>query len=363
MAVLLAKLENLSGVNITVQSTQYLLLLVITFFTVGILTPAFRRLALKIQVLDLPDQSHKTHQLPIPYLGGVAIAVGIVGVSIGSLLISGSKYQLWETAITLLLPAVLLGTVGLIDDLVSLNPLPRFVAQSIIGLLSAFLISSSGLMGNPTANLEIDVAISSLWIVLICNSINFFDNIDGGAAGACALVALGISGISIYNEQFLVASLSIVTLGGVLGFLLWNKSPAKIYMGDAGSLFLGVTLSVLAIQVDPKAGNQFISLMVLPILFAVPLLDTSVAIISRLARGISPFRGGKDHLSHRLMNRGLDKRRAVFILWSLTAIYVGVATLMAVGLGGIALLVFAFLFWLLLLLYFLNLSIPFSQRI
>lgn len=342
----------------SIQPTQYLLLLVSSFFLVAVLTPAFRRLALKIQVLDSPNQSHKTHQSPIPYLGGVAIAIGIIGVAISSLIALGSQSQVWATAATLLLPAFLLGIVGLIDDLFSLPPFPRFIAQSITGLLVGLAITGAGLTGNPTSNQALDVAISSLWIVLICNSLNFFDNVDGGAAGASALIALGMFVISIYNGQLLVASLSIVTVGGVTGFLLWNKSPAKIYMGDAGALFLGVTLSVMAIRIDPKVDSQLISLSVLPILFAVPLLDTSVAIISRVVRGVSPFKGGRDHISHRLMNQGLHKQKAVYVLWALTASYVGVAALISIGSGGITLVILALSFWLLLFFYFLKLSIP-----
>ncbi len=118
-----------------------------------------------------------------------------------------------------------------------------------------------------------------------------------------------------------MSSFSIVTAGATLGFLLWNKSPAKIYMGDAGALFLGVLISVLTIRLNPGIAPSLMSLAIPPILLAVPILDTSIAVLSRIRRGTSPFQGGKDHLSHRLIRRGLSRRVAAFSLWSLSGIF------------------------------------------
>jgi UDP-GlcNAc:undecaprenyl-phosphate GlcNAc-1-phosphate transferase len=160
------------------------------------------------------------------------------------------------------------------------------------------------------------------WIIGICNSINFFDNLDGGAAGTVAVSSLGIAAIALGEGQELVAALSIVTAGSTLGFLMWNKSPAKIYMGDAGALFLGVIVSVLTIRLNPGITPQWSSIALLPMLLAVPILDTCVAVFSRIKRGISPFTGGKDHLSHRLMRKGLSKRRTAFTLWAMQGFFV-----------------------------------------
>jgi UDP-GlcNAc:undecaprenyl-phosphate GlcNAc-1-phosphate transferase len=107
--------------------------------------------------------------------------------------------------------------------------------------------------------------------------------------------------------------------------LLWNKSPAKIYMGDAGALFLGVLVAVLTIRLDPGISPQINSLAILPMLLAVPILDTCIAVFSRLRRGISPLTGGKDHLSHRLMRKGFSKRGSAYMLWGMQASFVGIA--------------------------------------
>jgi UDP-GlcNAc:undecaprenyl-phosphate GlcNAc-1-phosphate transferase len=207
----------------------------------------------------------------------------------------------------------------------NLPPLPRFVAQTVAGLFTAFILIATDNVGNPTGSQLFDSVITIFWVVGICNSINFFDNLDGGAAGTVAVSSLGIAAIALGEGQELIAALSIVTAGSTLGFLMWNKSPAKIYMGDAGALFLGVIVSVLTIRLNPGIAPQWSSIALLPMLLAVPILDTCVAVFSRIKRGISPFTGGKDHLSHRLMRKGLSKRRTAFTLWAMQGFFVGCA--------------------------------------
>lgn len=109
--------------------------------------------------------------------------------------------------------------------------------------------------------------------------------------------------------------------GSTIGFLLWNRSPARIYMGDAGALFLGVLIATLTIRFHPHAQTKWTSFSTKILLLAIPILDTSVAVISRLLRQISPFQGGQDHLSHRLVRAGLERRTAVIVLWALTALF------------------------------------------
>ena len=165
----------------------------------------------------------------------------------------------------------------------------------------------------------------TIWIIGICNSINFFDNLDGGAAGTVAVSTIGIALIALGEGQELIAALSIVTAGSTIGFLMWNRSPARIYMGDAGALFLGVVVSVLTIRLNPGIAPKWNSISLLPMLLAVPILDTCVAVFSRISRGISPFTGGKDHLSHRLMRKGLSKQESAFSLWGAQAVFVASA--------------------------------------
>ena len=294
---------------------QYLLLGVISLIAVGLLTPIMRLVAKRYGVVDSPSETHKTHENPVPYLGGVGIAIGVVGVTYVASLISDFSRETFFLASSVLIPAIIMGLVGLIDDLKKLSPWPRFIIQSVFGIaISAFLVATNTL-GSPFGNNWIDIPITTLFIVGITNSINFFDNIDGGASGALAIAAIFLFILSFQSGQFLIAALSIVLAGATLGFLLWNKPPARIYMGDAGALFLGILIASLAIRFDPNPIDRIASFAIPLLLLAIPILDTCVAIGSRIRRRISPFQGGRDHLSHRLMRMGFNKRQSVLILW------------------------------------------------
>ena len=288
---------------------------------VGLLTPLMRLIAVRLNVVDSPDQSHKTHRTPIPYLGGVAIIIGVILVSYGVAIIDGfdSKNLLLMTSV--LAPALVLGAIGFWDDLRNLRPAPRLAIQSAAGLFTAWILISQNTLGTPTESTIIDVLITSIWIVGICNSINFFDNLDGGAAGTVAVTSIALFVLAFQGQQFLIAALSAVTAGSTIGFLLWNKSPARIYMGDAGALFLGVLIATLTIRLQPDTEVMWTSLATPALLLAVPILDTCVAVLSRLKRGISPLQGGHDHLSHRLVRGGLSRRTAAFSLWGLSAFF------------------------------------------
>jgi UDP-GlcNAc:undecaprenyl-phosphate GlcNAc-1-phosphate transferase len=338
-----------------ITSTQYLILFTSTFILVGALTPLMRRIALKTNFVDQPNAAHKSHAEAIPYLGGVAIILGILGITYGALFTQENLREYLWTATSLFGPALILGIVGLIDDRRALDPLPRFIAQSAAGIFTAFLIIATDTVGNPSGNSILDAAITIVWIVGICNSINFFDNLDGGAAGAVAATSFGLFLIAYDNGQFLISETSVTIFAAMLGFLIWNKSPAKIYMGDAGALFLGTVIAVLTIRLDPDVESKTISFAVPLLLLAVPILDTSVAVISRIRRRRSIFQGGHDHLSHRLMRKGFSKRQSAYALWSLAAIFAGIAVTIATSKSNTSFLVaLSGVFWLGLFATFLQ---------
>jgi UDP-GlcNAc:undecaprenyl-phosphate GlcNAc-1-phosphate transferase len=288
-----------------------------------------RRIAISKEILDRPDSTHKSHTSPTPYLGGVAIAIGVLIVTYSALIMSGAGANNFWLATSLLGPAIAIGVIGLLDDIKNLHPLPRFIGQSIVGVgVASFLIFTNNL-GNPTGSTLLDVFITILWIVGICNSINFFDNLDGGAAGTTAISAISISILTLSNGQTFLAALSLVVAGATLGFLIWNKSPARIYMGDAGALFLGVLIATLGIRLNPETQTQLASFATPVLLLAIPILDTCVAVFSRIRRGISPFKGGQDHLSHRLIRSGLTRKTSAIILWSLSGLFAGASVLLS----------------------------------
>ena len=364
----------------SITASQFAILGITAFALTGLLTWPIRALAIRLGAMDAPNMTRKTQAEPVPYLGGVAIALGISIITLGAVFVGSENFageytgQLKDLALTVLLPALTLGLMGLIDDLRSLSPWPRLITQTIVGSVVAFVIVENGTIGTPFGSSEQNVGavldqgvstgnglwlntlVTIVWIVGICNSINFFDNLDGAASGAVAIAALGVFLIAFDRGQELVSALSIITAGATIGFLMWNKSPAKIYMGDAGALFLGVIISVATIRLNPGITPIWHSLAIPIILLAVPLLDTCVAVFSRLARGLSPLTGGKDHLSHRLVRAGLSRRVAAISLWSAS----GVCVLFAIGvyhfadsLGSLLIAFFAAL-WLMALVLFLR---------
>jgi UDP-GlcNAc:undecaprenyl-phosphate GlcNAc-1-phosphate transferase len=312
---------------LSISTSQYVILGVAAFALTGLLTWPVRALAIRLGAMDAPNLARKSQAEPVPYLGGVAIALGVSIVTFTALFFSEKDSVFIERGLTAIVPALFLGAIGLFDDLRSLPAWPRLVIQSVVGTVIAIILVQTGTLGIAFSNDVINTVVTILWIVGICNAINFFDNIDGAASGTVAAAAFGVFFIAFDRGQELLSALTIVTAGATLGFVLWNKSPAKIYMGDAGALFLGVIISVATIRVNPGVEPQWKSLAIPIILLAVPLLDTCVAVFSRIARGISPLTGGMDHLSHRLVRGGLSRPIAVISLWSAS----GVCTLLALA--------------------------------
>jgi UDP-GlcNAc:undecaprenyl-phosphate GlcNAc-1-phosphate transferase len=349
----------------SISTEQFVVLGITAFALTGLLTWPVRAIAIRLGAMDAPNLARKIQTEPVPYLGGVAIALGVTIITFAAVFVGGNATgenngQLKDLALTVLLPALALGVMGLFDDLRSLSPWPRLIMQTVVGSVVAFVIIENGTLGTPfgdgSSGSWINTAVTIFWIVGICNSINFFDNLDGAASGAVAIAALGVFIIAFDRGQELVSALSIVTAGATIGFLMWNKSPAKIYMGDAGALFLGIIISVATIRLNPGITPIWQSLAIPVMLLAVPLLDTCVAVFSRLARGLSPLTGGKDHLSHRLVRGGLTRPAAAISLWSAS----GVCALFALGVyfftdsfGPVLVTVFA-IGWLMALALFLR---------
>lgn len=328
------------------QLSEYLYLALATFVLVGALTPMMRKLAIKVGAVDAPNLARKVQTEPVPYLGGVAIVIGVFVATYTTVIIKDKDIAL---ASTVLIPALLMAIMGLVDDLRGLQPWPRLIAQSFVGVIVAGILIATDTIGTPSQVFIIDAVVTTLWIVGVCNSINFFDNLDGGAAGTVVVITFFTFLIAYDRGQLMISALSIVTAGATAGFLIWNRPPAKIYMGDAGALFLGIIVAVLTIRLQPDIHPSWKSLTIPIFLMAIPLLDTSVAVTSRLSRGISPFTGGRDHLSHRLMRRGLQRRTAAITLWVLAGVYGTIALAIyksqATALISLAALTWAYLFF------------------
>lgn len=267
-----------------------------------LLTPVAKILAVKLDILDHPAD-HKFHDSPIPYLGGLAILVSFI------VAIVSYRQTFWELAVMLGF-AVFLSIVGFIDDHRTIHPLLKLGAQ----ILAALGIYFFGVKVQLFNILPIDLFLTVFWIVGITNAFNLLDNMDGLSVGTSAICSFFFFMVAAFNQQYLVASLSAALCGASLGFLRYNFNPASIFMGDAGSLFLGFLLAVIGIKL--RFSNVPTITFSVPILIlGYPIFDTTLVTIARKMHGISVFTGGKDHSSHRLVKMGMSPRLAVAVLY------------------------------------------------
>ena len=289
------------------------------------LNPMFRKLAISKSILDTPNSERKIQRTAVPYLGGFSIITSVFLVVMLALLFNSPDSEMFTLAASVLVPALLLGLVGYIDDVKHLGAGSRFLAQFLAGIFTAAILIGNQTVGTTFNNKLIDAFLTILWVVGIANAINFLDNMDGAAGGVAAISALGFSLIATQSGQYLVGALGLVLSGACVGYLKLNWHPARIYMGDSGALFIGVLLAALAVRLTPIEVAQPVSIFIPVLLLAIPILDTSLVVIDRLRRRVNPFEGGLDHMSHRLRRHGLSTRQAVGILYLLQAFCVFVA--------------------------------------
>ena len=300
-----------------------------------ILVPVVRTFALRRTIVDTPG-AHKSHQSPVPYLGGLAMVVAFsAAVIVGALLRQDTSFGDGSVLITdgglfdagfgpfgellaVLGLALCLSAMGLVDDLRGLNPSLRLGIEFVIA--SALVVL--GIQFQSPLNDSVDAIITLVWVIGITNAMNLLDNIDGLAAGVTAVAASAIFVIAILYEQPLTALLAVGLAGCALGFLRSNFNPATIYMGDAGSLYLGFLLAYLGLKLRVDQ-TEWTQLFVPVVIMGVAILDTTLVVVSRLHRGVNPFEGGQDHISHRFLRLSVSVRRGVTVIL-LGAVVLGV---------------------------------------
>jgi UDP-GlcNAc:undecaprenyl-phosphate GlcNAc-1-phosphate transferase len=304
---------------------QYLFILIIVATAAFIITPLFRRIARAAKLLDYPG-GRKLQASPVAYLGGLAVAAPI---TLGSLLVVFTSITIDiknQFFLGLILPSLAITFIGLLDDLYQLPPWPRFIAQSGVGVITSLMLylSDGGvqLFDNPWVN----GFLTSLWVVTIINALNFMDNMDGLATSLSIVISLALFILSYLNGQYLVAALCMALVAACIGFLFWNRRPASIYLGDAGALYLGFLLAAISIRVDISNDSEIIRVLVPLLIFAIPVIDITQVVISRVVKGKSPFEGGRDHLSHLLLNKGLSEGKVLTLITAsaLTLALIGV---------------------------------------
>jgi UDP-GlcNAc:undecaprenyl-phosphate GlcNAc-1-phosphate transferase len=314
----------------TLNLLQYLFLLLIIAIAAFVITPIFRRIARRANLLDYPG-GRKLQASPVAYLGGLAVAAPI---TLGSLLVVFTSISIDiknQFFLGLILPSLAIAFIGLLDDLYQLPPWPRFIAQSGVGVITSLMLylSEGGvqLFDNPWTN----GFLTSLWVVTIINALNFMDNMDGLATSLSIVISLSLFILSHLNGQYLVAALCMAVVAACIGFLFWNRKPASIYLGDAGALYLGFLLAAISIRVDVNNDSEVIRALVPLLIFAIPVIDITQVIIGRVVKGKSPFEGGRDHLSHLLLNKGLSEGKVLTVLTASALTLALIGMFLAVG--------------------------------
>jgi UDP-GlcNAc:undecaprenyl-phosphate GlcNAc-1-phosphate transferase len=306
----------------------YLILLIVLSIAAFVITPVFRSIARKFKILDHPG-GRKIQEEPVAYLGGIAI---IMPISIGSLLLlfaSPSLEVKQQLYLGVILPALAIAFIGLLDDVYQLPPLPRFISQSTVGVITAYMLFLNGVGIKVFGNELINSLATIAWVVTIINAINFIDNMDGLATSITIVASFTMFTLAYLSGQYAVAALSLAITASCLGFLFWNKRPASIYLGDAGALYLGFLLAAVSIRIDLDNESAPIRALVLILILAIPVIDTTQVVISRIAKGKSPFQGGRDHISHLLLNRGLTQRAVLILITTFAILFAAIALLLA----------------------------------
>lgn len=324
----------------------YLPPLIIAALISGGLTYYIKTLAEKFNIFDVPSP-RKIHRKPIPRLGGAAIIISFIVVIIAYSLashrleFSSFKFFLIDKRILGVLAGLLvLAVVGIVDDIRGVGPLSKLfwqiVAASMVvvgGLTISFLRLPFGLHLDLTT-IQIPIEIFSVnltvvlwgdlltifWIVLLVNTFNFLDGLDGLASGIAGITAMVIFFLSIALGQDANALLAVLIAGVAIGFLPWNLNPARIFLGDSGSMSLGFLIAILSIISGGKLATAFLVL-------GIPVLDVGWVVLRRIFSGKSPFVADRKHFHHRLLTAGLSQRQAVILLYLVSIVFGSIGVL------------------------------------
>lgn len=294
----------------------YIIAFFCAFVIAFIVTPLARMLALKVGALDVPKSERKIHKNPMPYFGGIAIYVAIMACMF--VFLPHDK-----TNMSIMIGASLLVLVGIVDDMYDMPAKLKLAFQ----IIAAIIVVMGGVriyfITNPFHDAgfsflnTLSIPVTIIWIVGVTNTINLIDGLDGLAAGVSGIAALSLL-LTAFTKgyDFIIIQCAIVA-GASLGFLPHNFNPAKIFMGDTGSMLLGYMLSIVAILGSVKSVAA-ITLIVPIFAIGIPILDTFFAIMRRLINKKPIMEADKEHLHHQLMKKGLNQKQTVLVLYAIS---------------------------------------------
>ncbi|NLZ47269.1 MAG: undecaprenyl/decaprenyl-phosphate alpha-N-acetylglucosaminyl 1-phosphate transferase [Clostridiales bacterium] len=302
-----------------------IILILVSGIIAFLVTPIIKKLAIKFNVMDVPKSNRKVHKKPIPLLGGLAIYIPFV------LLTLTKKSALTDAEIGIVLGATIIIIGGILDDKWDLTPYEKLFFQLMAAVVLLIMGVNIQLIANPFTNdisyLDIgylSIPITIVWVVGITNAMNLIDGLDGLSAGVSLISTITIFLIALTKDRSSAMYLTAILMGAITGFLPYNFNPASIFLGDTGSQLLGFLLAAISMEGAIKSATIFS--VVVPILtMGLPIFDTIFAIIRRKINGRPIMEPDRGHLHHRLLNLGLSQRRVVLIMYLISALLSGLA--------------------------------------
>ena len=305
------------------MTLTHLFFFIIALITALIITPYVRAIGARFEILDSPGK-RKVHQKEIPRLGGVAIFVAILAPFLSFLFWGNFTineiHTFWKPFLGLTLGCLIVFGIGIWDDIHRLTPWPKLSAEIVAASVVFFFGLKIQLLSNPFG-IQFDLSwlsgpITILWLVAITNALNLADGIDGLAVGIATFAAAILFIMTSSTIYTLVPFLTAALAGACLGFLRYNFSPATIFLGDSGSLFLGFYLGGLSLWASEKSAIAF-ALFIPIVALGIPIVDMIYAVMRRWHRGVPIGQADRDHIHHRLLEKGFSHRRAVLMLYGI----------------------------------------------
>ena len=283
-------------------------------------TPLVKALSVKVGAVDVPKDSRRMHNHPIPRMGGLAIFFGFVVAMLLFVPLDRPKQGM-------LLGAVIIVVLGMLDDKYALPAKPKFLVQIIAALITVMAGNRIEVLSNPNIFSPnpywelgaLSIPVTVIWIVAITNAVNLIDGLDGLACGVSTISAATMLVIALRVEEWNVAVMMAALVGACIGFLPYNFNPAKIFMGDTGSTFLGFIMATMSVEGMFKQ-YTIISFVVPFLMLGLPIFDVCFAVVRRVSHGQSPMKPDRGHVHHRLIDMGFSQKQAVGVLYVISAI-------------------------------------------
>jgi len=304
----------------------YLISFLISFFYLLAVTPLLIKIGIKFGFVDKVNR-RKIHRGVIPRIGGIGIATGTLFPLLLLYFydndVSQMLYNPPTNAYIIVLGGLMISLLGLVDDIKGVSAKHKLFFQIVLSVFVWYNGFDISAVSTPFGVVQLGflgLPITILWIVGIINAFNLIDGMDGLSSGVSFFACITIMTLSIYNGYIFVAVVSAAMAGAVVGFLIYNFNPAKIFMGDAGSMFIGYTLAVISLKNQSK-GHTIVSFLVPVIAMGLPILDTTLAFLRRYLRKQSVFAADSQHIHHMLLSRGWNQKKVVLVLYSISVLF------------------------------------------